>query len=1111
MRWGAYFLLVLFLIAGFDCSQSSNQNSSPDNLASSTSTLSATNNVAEWLPVTSDTLSATQLGYFENSSPWGGITELTANGLLLYVSETGFYYKNINDSDGRWQKVFLSNNGGYEGIADPGVGSAVADPANPDVIYFCSGANGLFGSNGNIDSFTYLDTGNIFRSVDNLVTHTMIAGQNSYWERLVLGCPGGGYARYIVETEPDPDIEMWVMANHGPLFAFDNRTTVTVNGEALSQKFYFMTHNKGLYQLTLSSDGSSMATATSIDMTPRIVDDGGWGTAYTGAGISEDLHKYQYAPQRSATDYRSTYLDDGTGNCNYNYLGVDVEGTSDGAGNCTENEIHGIGSVVILDPVYHAYNKSVGENTKAILWTGYFIQPVWPHGGLRRVVIDSSGSATATEITYTDLSTGSTISLDVRDIDCDEQQKTTLTSTGEQVSKYCYVAAGRNGVFKVTTDVDGSIDVAAINDSDGTFTFKTRDMYMTECAGISCSDTVSYQSADIDQEYIDGVSYLFLVTSSGVYYATDDFSGSVEWHDISGPGRSWGGAVDTANKTLYIGSNEELESLSLDHLTDTDLPWTGTGGFADRSGFRLAYDPDHQNWIHFTDLDGTYGYLKLDDDLNITESKYAGEVRTVGVGICYGMIYGDPNTLDADGNHHLDASYSGTVIRYNSYGDRVLFAEDLATGKNKIIISSNYYDGDDGAIHVCQWDENENLECVLATGDNSCTSKYWYWNSSENACVTVCDLSQSPNPLPTMSLGGLAVNPLDANEMYVIGYDGSTYHLYGTSDGGANWTNRDSWYVYGSSAGSSLQALGNNVDMVFDPQDGKSVYITYYGKYGIFKLDTDLGYVTNISNLDLSADDNASATTLGSYRGQSYTTLGDPKYYMPFSRNIDAVVDATTGKTRLYMAIQPFCDAGWGVWPETNCTTTNGGGLYTRLVDSDSTADASIAWTKLNYSSESLRYFMAYDFAVSPVDPNYIVVAGTNDFGWGSAGNPANLSAGIIYSKDGGSSWSSLTNETVNAKSASADPFDKNRFAAGLQGAGTWLLDLDTTDNLSIGSPEGTDDGGTADGGTMDNQGTSGETGGEEQGAGGTEAEESGEGASGWNWLLSGVGCSLNP
>lgn len=982
-----------------------------------------------------------QIPYFENSSPWGGITDLSDEGYLFYTSETGLYYRNVNEEGYRWKRFFNFEDYHGKNFFNGAVGMAMQDPLG--AIYFCTGTTGYWGNGGVVDAFIYHDMGGIFRADKNLNLAVQMAGHKKAWERLTIGCPGDGYARYIIETEPNPDIEMWVLANRAPVMAFDDREA-GADG-TYSKVFYHITHNRGLYRATLDDDGE-VETWDALHYTPSLYDTGEAGGVFDAAGFSSDSLYYEYKPQTTTdTDRRDRYDPDSGTNCNYEIDGLMVYGDYDSSEKkCIEHEKHGIGTFVILDPVYHAYNKSNNVKTKAILYAGYMVQPTWPDGGLYRIIIDSAGKATATEITFTK-DTGEVIHLDARDMNCDAQQKTTIGSgtslaQNEQIAKYCYVAGGRNGVFKLTMGSDLQTTVTPLSESDGTFTFKTRDDYMEECAGTTCTDTVSYQAAGIDQTYIDGVSYLALAMTHGkTYWAKEDFSGTLSWHDISGTGSSWNLVLDARTRTLYTGSNGTLAHVSFDDVLAGTPEWVDEE-MGDRASAQVVFDRSDPRRLHFPGLDPTYSTVAWNEDMSERLEYY----RPMELGFCYGMTY--------DMSEGINVSQAADVFRYDSYGINVYTSVNVETGKDVLYVGAVHFNGlYDGATHRGEWDDTlGDYKWALATGDHgsdggACSATKHY--SAATVCFNQCDESKSANALPTGWMSHLIVDPQDDRKIYAVIKTSSSenWKLYKSEDRGANWSyyGKDV-FVYGKAGGTTLgSSVANLYKIIADPQDRDIFYLFFHYNYGIFKLDLNKGYVESISNPDTTVDNVQNATTLGTYNGATYTIGSDTLYKIPNIYDMQATIDEDSGMTRLTIAVTPYVDSGWGVFPESSATFSGGGGLYTRLINNnDATADAAIQWEKLNTADAELSHFMAYRFSFSTLNPKIGCMAGPNYFAWTSGGNPPDVTAGIACTKDGGATWFRPFTGLVNPTSITASLTDANVFAFSVQGGGLWLMDL---------------------------------------------------------------------
>lgn len=1038
-------------------------------LLSSTNIFAADPNT---ISTASSDIAITQLPYFESSSAGSPQLTLTPDNKLIFFSEIGIRINDLSAADQHWSRFFEYEGFRGQNVGNGGVGSLVADPANSSVIYFCEGDNNT-DTQSTINTKTYLDMAGIYRSVDSLDSAQQITGNtltwetgtNPSWERLVVGCPSKAHNRYLVE--PETGVTMWYLMGRNPLFAFDDRETVPAgdSGGVMSGTFYFMTDRMGLYRATYNATGTSL-TWENIHAAPEIVDDGIATGIYSVAGISQDMFYYQY---NGSTDLDTYAPESGTTNCDYELGGTTYHGDYDSASElCVEDEVQRMGSTVVMDPVYQTYNKSVGENNKVILYAGYFMQePNWPHGGLFRGVADSSGAFTWTEL----LNPDNGESIDVRGIDCDGTQS--VTANGETMAKYCYVAGGRNGVFKITVASDGSVSVNTENTN-----LTTRDEYVASCSPscttsctASCTDGTSYQYLSLDQAYVDGISYLLLISSSTwkVYYAVEDFSGTLDWKALSLIGEvpgststqmAGGGLIDTVGKRFFITTGPVM-SLNISDLTAAEastsaspsLKWTvWEDGFGDRAGSSYAFDPRlPDNRGHWGDLDPTYSSVQWDSDYQqVLEYSRPKELE-----FCYGMQYSDAPSADR--------------FRYNSYGTLVLSGTSNSTGEPVLYSAASASSGSDGAITRGRWDAtavNEegmvgDYKWELATGDKSCAV---IDAGTYGGCYYVCDRAASAGALPQMTMSHVALDPQNGDHLVLIGRldSDSTYHLYESMDGGDTWTDKSSSYVYGSTSGASLNALGALDEVIFDPQDTNVLYVLYFGyaavDYGIFRLDLSKGYATDITNLDLASENKAGATTLPPYNSSSatyqYTSLGTTKYKVTTLYDVEATRDSTTGKTKLFLAAAPYCDSGWGIFPESGCTDSgyvNGGGIYARLIDPDPVADALIHWDKLNAASPDYDYFQAFSIAVSPANPNIIVAGGLNSFGWGSMGNPDGLSAGLIYSRDGGTTWQAATTAPINVTGVSAHPTDENKFVFSISAGGEWELNLSATDTDSDG------------------------------------------------------------
>jgi hypothetical protein len=522
------------------------------------------------------------------------------------------------------------------------------------------------------------------------------------------------------------------------------------------------------------------------------------------------------------------------------------------------------------------------------------------------------------------------------------------------------------------------------------------------------------------------------VTYGKTYWTEEDFSGQVHWHNISNQRASWALILDAARRTLYTGSNVSPSHISFDEVLGGGQTWVDDdSGFGDRAASTMVFDGTDPRRLHFPGLDPTYSTVAWDEDLSPRLEYY----RPMELGFCYGATYTD----------------YASRFRLDSYGINIYTSRNVESGQNVLYVAASHFGNMyDGAIHRGEYDDAQgDYLWALATGDHgagggACSQLPTYVNS--DTCYNLCDASESAEALPMALMAHLIVDPRDDRVVYAVIKQSSAanYQLYRSEDRGGHWA---TWgadvFVYGAPGGPSLAAWGL-YKIIADPQVPEVLYLSFYSNAGIFKLDLRKGYVENISNLDITADDNPAARTLGTYLGQTYTLGSTTFNSAPTIYDVEATADVDTGLTRLRIAVAPFCDSGWGLFPETTCGVTNGGGIYTRLVDNnDATADAARLWDKLNYDSPEVRYFQAYRVAFSPLDAQTGCMVGVNIFGWSSAGNPPDIPAGVACTRDGGTTWFRPLGAPVNCKGVAASPVTPSLFALGLEGGGLWLMDLD--------------------------------------------------------------------
>lgn len=1054
---------------------------------SSFATSSSNSNQMIATNVTNVTL--TRLPYYY-SSEWGSLL-LTSDNLLIHYSNVGLMTYDYSDSQAIWQRFF-----DYEGVPAMtlkyAVGSVAADPADSDVIYFCSGSTAVT-SDEDIDYHTGVSYAAVYRSTDRLDTAALVTGQDNQADFYEYACESWGYARYILDTAADgTEIEGWKLMARNELFAFDNRTTVTIDGQSVSGTVYYLTYKEGLKRAI--DDGSGNWSLETIHKDPISYDsdDSGRGTAYSGWEPHYDARYYQYRQTGAAYDEQLHYpaesdthgavvLDgDGNPNCDYDYddgtNGMQtVHGDYDGVvGDCVENEEYSLGTDVEMDTVALAGGTPT-------LYVGYMTNEVFEHGGLFIGKDDGTGTFTWEEVTHPD--TG--VHLDVRDIELDAARTVTLSASGLTVTATFYVAAGRDGMFKGAVDVDGIVTLTAINTG-----FYTREAMLADYPSYDtsgCSNTeVCGQALAIDQAYVDGQSYLLLSHSAGVKFAIDDFTNPIAWYEIDAissagatrdgslsaaqqtawdaygnwQGFTESGLIDTVNKQFLLAVNSLVYKVDISSLSSLDASSYSTvgatwhafhEGFGDRSGFNIVYDPAQPDTAaHFTVIDSGYNSFEWDANKKLVEDDSSQRISDKG--LCYQMYYvsslGDIIAhYEGTDTNSVDDSYLATLSNPRDfyYGNQMLSLGSgtaaamylTATGND-----SHYTYG----IMKAAWDTTDSRwEWTPATGETSCTAKYPSSNNIQNSCVLICE---APVTATTTTAGALpegsidiGVDPSDANHLYaVVVTEAGTEAFYQSSDGGQSWLDISSTYVVGST---SLGTKGEPLELIVDPNDSDIVYVAF-SSYGVYMRDAAGTSFSEITALD---SDDAVESVYLAYVGTSYPTLTD----------IEAVNES--GQTRLYLTAAPKCDSGWGIYPqrstsaaETPCGQVDHGGIYTLLVGTDT------QWRKLNKSGADTDYFAASSIAVSPVDHNRIFVGGLSDNISASGGGLQDVLSGILYTSDGGTTWTHLTDAMVNARSLAAHPTDADKFIVSLEGNGIWEVNLDNPDSDADGIPDDADD-----------------------------------------------------
>lgn len=872
----------------------------------------------------------------------------------------------------------------YEGKGEGGYGSIVADPASDTTMYGC------FGNNYGDDEYGWTLLGNLVRfnvasNTDGVLIANRVAGDASYRDSVIFGCnPGTEFGRDIVE--PETGLSIWYTIGHSPRFAFDTRETVS----GVSQHFYFLTRLYGPVYATLSDDGSVVENVEFLD-----------AAFDPGTSVS--------------SDEVMTYWD---------------------------SESNKVGAVILLDPVHLENAAARGLKRESALYVGYYDNAAVA-GGLRRILTDETG-AIIDDTWLDDPETG--MPLDARDVDCLENESIELDN-GMRLSRYCIVAAGRDGVYVLRNEADGGVTLINASGSASLVnSFVTADSgailsrrsYINLCAAATggCSDISSYFTTDIDVQIIDDIPYVVLTETRKIYAAALTDPENIFWTEVPSVGGPTAGSAIIKNEIVSLPGKISLQGA----LDGSVTSWTETAGYSDRSGFSLSIDPNDASRVVGTDLDGTAMFLKYGADYDVDSLQYSvgsssgdENIRAADFGICYGLVEKSDTSNITQGDHVSDDGAS----RYNSYGKRIVWAKKNGVWKG--ILGADFYDGNDGNLHELIYDSSTGrYSAHPIIGARNCVNAYPDWNNAETVCIHVCEPNPDGRELPNGETGNVMVTRENADNILVVLYNGGS-SLWSSTDGGKNWNDVSEKYVYGPT-GTSLSVLGKPTDVVAHPSN-ENVFYLAYGYYGVYKLDLSLGYATHISPV---VDDDPSDPRMPSARGKSFTSLGETIFYTPYIYDIEAVV-GDDGVTRLHTANYVFnsLSGSWGKWPESPGGVANGGGDYV-IVDDGLNQPG----TKLNFmgdTSNPLQNFALHHLAVSN-DGQTIVLVGANAYNWDCQGYAQDITSGAIFTRDGGTTWQNLFPDgyAPNVWSVAADPNDPDKFVIGMSGDGMWEVKFES-------------------------------------------------------------------
>ncbi len=1066
----------------------------PENKKKSSNNYQYDKVVGQSLPTTEKSLKFFRLPYYFNSST-GGVLLSRDGSRLFQFDDTGIAYRD-QTAGAKWNVIM--DFGQYQGIGQDGILSMSQDPVNSDVIYACGGES--YASDNIIDNQVGQDLANLFVSYDKGNTFRMlndssasfVEGYNGYDTvmgngryngdqinamilRMALGCAGSGHSRFIYEQATG--IEMWIMhAVNDDAVAYDSREHVTVDGVEQSRTVFVNTYLQGLFKGVIDENG--FYTWTNIFGKPVSYDDfidGGKGSPMY------DPARYQYAPQQNdwtaeqIASYRPesnlSQYDPVAGSCSFVTAdGRRITGTPYN-GKCLESsENHKVGTSVVIDETTTADTDN--PSPLALMYAGYMTNDLFKNGGFFAIYLDENSNVlTSRELMHP--VTG--VHLDVRDIVVDPTHKVNIVMTvrGQtyrlSASKYFYVAAGRNGIFRGTVLSNGGIVLQDLNTDlytrDDFLIDRARNQYNYSYCGPGSQDRCG-QFITINRAEVDGVNYLLAIELTGIYLAIEDYTNPPHWQRL-GPlslfgstrvgglnpseeegfetngnfgSTVMGGVIDTEAGEIILPLGELIYKVPFDSLrpciNDQNVTYDCLAGdfeafhegFGDRTGnpiFDIA-DPDHT--MHMSRLDGGYIYSSWSDEFA------SADVHTnldTEAGFCAGSYLvtdQDYQNLSVDADQKLTASlvrapYSYTLLRQSQYGNKI--SSSSSSDKKVMYVSGADDSGrNDGFIYRAQYDdESDKWHWAPAMGDGECRAVYPYENHSLSVCVQLCNSDSGAHPLPLGAVLGHAVSNQNPDKVWVIVYNknNSQNELYLTEDGGQNWTRQN---FYRDDAGQSLSTLGMPTQMTVQDNDDNGILLAYPSR-DVYYYHPEKGSFINVTQFSSST---GSKTLLG--KGANGR--------LPYITDMKTMTEGQ--KSYVYLSVAVSCGGASGVYPISECQEAMGGGVYRAEISGHEVSQ----FVKLNADSPDVEFFNASSLAVSPANPQYIVAVGSGlAFDWSGGGNVAELTSGAMYTKDGGKTWKLVTDVAFNALKVSAHPEKANIFLVSTTGAGIWWLDLE--------------------------------------------------------------------
>lgn len=1052
------------------------------------------------LPATSSQVKLFRLPYFLNSGA-GDFLVTSDHKRLFQFDDTGLSYYDFSKPDNGWN--VMVDYTAYQGINEDGLQSVVEDPLNPKVIYACGGFNtisdvtndyqisadlaNLFVSTNQGTSFKLLNRDDVsfiegFDGYDTINGNGDYTGDeiNQLLLRVTLGCSGRIQSRYTYEQSTN--IEMgFVEARNPRALAFDKRVVAHINGEKVSGRIFMLSFLYGLFEGEVDEQG--FYTWKNVFASPVAYDDfidGGHNVALS------DFSSFQYEPQTNdwtteeiahwiPTTNLSDYPLQNNNSCQVRLAdGALITGSRYDAGCIEPSENYFVGAAVVTDEVSTDLNINPDGTNPAIVYAGFIEDDIFKNGGFYVMYFDTDGKLVK-RFELKDRVTGQ--SLDVRDIAVDNSETIDITVTVGStthtftVSKYLYIAAGKNGMYKGTVYPNGALWLEQIN----TGLYPREDFISDYLASNGTNYNLQYcgkaiercgQYTNIDIGVVDNKLFLLSIDALGINFAYDDHHNPVEWkkilpvaglgstrtgalskgeqyafdYDGNYAGGIDGGLFDPITKEIYLSTDERVYKIHIDSLKDcVNQPASGLSyncqsghfeafhkGYGDRSGYPVfdPLDPDHR--LHLARLDGGYINSEWDDSFNQSDQR---STLNSDEGFCAGsylLSEEDYTALDVDENNKLTTilDSSKTYKRQSQYGTKIAYG-DMGNKKIMYVSGSDDKGPTDGFIYRAEFNsEKDKWIWKPAMGDGTCKAVYLFQNHTRDTCVQVCNADSAQSPLPYGAVTTFALSKKNANHVWVIIYNANTlkYELHASTNGGQTWTQQ----IYTDENGQDMGQLGLASDIEIDPQDGKSVFIAF-NNGDLYYKNTVSSHFVNVTNV---------STTLGTDALLGHGDNGS----IAIINDIDSTV--IDNKTHIFLAVSLRCGAGYGLYPLMDCQKPMGGGVYHATVSEGQVS----SFEKLNTGSEDVEFFNANSVAVSPVDPQFIVSVGAGlYFSWASGGNIAELSAGAMYTKDGGVTWHKATDVPFNAVNVSAHPENKSVFIIGTANAGVWWLDVEAS------------------------------------------------------------------